>query len=30
MNISLRRASVTTVRSIFNPSNDHPRLTDNQ
>ena len=24
------RASVTTVRSIFNPSNDHPRLTDNQ
>jgi hypothetical protein len=26
----LSRASVTTVRSIFNPSNDHPRLTDNQ
>ena len=24
------RASVNTVRSIFNPSNDHPRLTDNQ
>jgi hypothetical protein len=24
------RASVTTVRSLFNPSNDHPRLTDNQ
>ncbi|CAF3321127.1 unnamed protein product [Rotaria socialis] len=23
-------ASVVTVRSIFNPSNDHPRLTDNQ
>jgi hypothetical protein len=28
--IFLYRASVTTVRSIFNPSNDHPRLTDNQ
>lgn len=24
------RASVTTVRAIFNPSNDYPRLTDNQ